>query len=773
MFLRTPGLILPLIALGAATAPMEAGVLPCLNELGDLPGGIVLTFGNDISDDGLVVAGSAGSARGPVSEAFRWEGGAITGLGGLGGPIIGFGFLSGASAVSPDGSLIVGVASSPAGLEAFRWSATEGMIGLGDLEGGAFDSAATAMSADGSVIAGSGASVNGPEAFHWADGIMTGLGDLAGGAVHSSALGCSENGDVIVGFASSALGLEAFRWSEGSGMIGLGDLPGGMFNSSALACSGDGSVVVGRGTSAQGTEAFRWTAGGGMLGLGDLPGGAINSEALAVSANGSIIIGTATTASGPRAFIWDSVHGLRDLADALDDSGIDSTGWQLQAARGLSPDGTIIVGQAINPLGQSTGFRVRWLTSETVTMAASASESILDLAVQFKGQPAQHIALQLQGEIGATIGRGCGNGTALTLQTTSVSLTPLESTFEIALPGGGAAVIRNLVISQPLSGPPGFISGGETVLDGYGLGFNYSAALPEGAAGIDDFFLFILGACVGGFEGACCGVESGFPTCVENQIPSGCSGNGKQYAGALTSCADNLCGDPPRACCLPDGSCTIATKSTCDRLAGLFTLSGDCAIACNLAGACCLGVGRCELSLRARDCEAAGGSFLGILTVCGDGSCQTGACCTSDGDCFPAFEPEDCTLNHGGVFQGVGTSCAPNPCSSGADQGAGSPRGEASRLGAGIHFPISDMSFTLDLGLGAGNPTATVNGVVIARLLERCAFADLNCDTLVNGADLGILLLAWGACSGCPADLDSSGEIDGADLGLLLLAWSA
>jgi len=53
--------------------------------------------------------------------------------------------------------------------------------------------------------------------------------------------------------------------------------------------------------------------------------------------------------------------------------------------------------------------------------------------------------------------------------------------------------------------------------------------------------------------------------------------------------------------------------------------------------------------------------------------------------------------------------------------------------------------------------------------------ADLNGDHVVDGADLGILLGAWGPCAGspCPADLNSDGSVDGADLGLLLGAWGA
>jgi len=48
--------------------------------------------------------------------------------------------------------------------------------------------------------------------------------------------------------------------------------------------------------------------------------------------------------------------------------------------------------------------------------------------------------------------------------------------------------------------------------------------------------------------------------------------------------------------------------------------------------------------------------------------------------------------------------------------------------------------------------------------------ADLNCDGVVNGADLGILLGAWGRSEGAP-DIDGSGAVDGGDLGLLLGDW--
>lgn len=64
----------------------------------------------------------------------------------------------------------------------------------------------------------------------------------------------------------------------------------------------------------------------------------------------------------------------------------------------------------------------------------------------------------------------------------------------------------------------------------------------------------------------------------------------------------------------------------------------------------------------------------------------------------------------------------------------------------------------------------TINGSVVS-----FAPGDLNQDGAVNGADLGLLLAAWGPCgdcADCPADLDGDCAVTGADLGVLLSNWS-
>jgi hypothetical protein len=48
---------------------------------------------------------------------------------------------------------------------------------------------------------------------------------------------------------------------------------------------------------------------------------------------------------------------------------------------------------------------------------------------------------------------------------------------------------------------------------------------------------------------------------------------------------------------------------------------------------------------------------------------------------------------------------------------------------------------------------------------------DLDGNGVVDGADLALLLGAWGPCPGCAADLDGDGVVSGADLAILLGDW--
>ena len=342
-------------ALAAIIPGSAISAPPSFMGLGDLPDGIVASHALDISEDGLVVVGDGRSASG--LEASRWtNGGGMVGLGDLPGG----GFQSQAASASADGSVVVGVGQSAASspdLEAFRWTNGGGMIGLGDLPGGRFFSAASGVSGDGSIVVGYSAYSDNDEAFRWTSGGgMVGLGHLPGGVSTSRAFAISADGLVVVGAGTSASGLEAFRWTGESGMVGLGDLPGGSFSSEATGVSADGLVVVGASPSASGLEAFRWTSESGMVGLGDLPGGSFTSNAAAVSADGSIVVGWGRSGSGIEVFIWDQANGMRELDEVLTALGLDLTGWALTRARGISADGTTIVGWGTNPDGNTEAW---------------------------------------------------------------------------------------------------------------------------------------------------------------------------------------------------------------------------------------------------------------------------------------------------------------------------------------------------------------------------------------------------------------------------------
>lgn len=319
--------------------------------LGDLPGGQNFSTATAISADGSTVVGYSDTTAG--YEAFRWN--AITGMTGLG-DFAGGDFDSVAYGVSANGSVIVGygtVASTATFrtgmLRAFRWTSSGGMASLGIGE-----SIAHGISADGSVIVGEfDDSSYGAQPVRWSSsGDMAILTNFLFSLRYATSV--SADGSVITGSNSSfSSHQEAYRWTSSDGMVGLGGT-----NTSATGISADGSVVVGYGSSALGTEAFRWTNSKGVVGLGYLPGADFYSKATGVSADGSVIVGFDESTSEEAAFIWDATNGMRDLQDVLSPSVGDAVnGWTLLNATAISADGLTVAGYGIDP----TGNRQAWL----------------------------------------------------------------------------------------------------------------------------------------------------------------------------------------------------------------------------------------------------------------------------------------------------------------------------------------------------------------------------------------------------------------------------
>ncbi|MCE9620270.1 MAG: hypothetical protein K8R92_10230 [Planctomycetes bacterium] len=89
--------------------------------------------------------------------------------------------------------------------------------------------------------------------------------------------------------------------------------------------------------------------------------------------------------------------------------------------------------------------------------------------------------------------------------------------------------------------------------------------------------------------------------------------------------------------------------------------------------------------------------------------------------------------------------------------------------GAGIDLAsvgLSQAHFVRIRQVTGATTSPEVDAVMVVRPV---LFGDLDGNGVIDGGDVGLVLLDFGPCPGCPTDLDGSGEVDGGDVGLLLL----
>jgi probable HAF family extracellular repeat protein len=262
------------------------------------PAGEVSTaFG--ISGDASVAVGTIGD------RAARWAGGAVELIRMPAGTLN-----SGAGDVSDDGSVVVGYFSLPTGtFQAFRWTAAGGTEQLGPVTPA--EGTATAVSGDGTVVVGNANPRNVRSAFRWtATGGLQELAGPVGLTGETLAFAASRDGSVIVGSAGAAAASKAVRWVDGVAQV-LGDAGNAERAATALGVSADGSVVVGIAPTADvpSGEAFVWDERNGMRSIRgllqeqgiDLTGWGV-WEAEAVSDDGRTIVGWG--AHGPDVRAW-------------------------------------------------------------------------------------------------------------------------------------------------------------------------------------------------------------------------------------------------------------------------------------------------------------------------------------------------------------------------------------------------------------------------------------------------------------------------------------
>jgi probable HAF family extracellular repeat protein len=202
--------------------------------LGDLPGGAFESYARDVSGDGSIVVGGSSQAfrwtatdgmvglgtphaaygvsgdgsvvvGGSSGSAYRW-----TAVGGV--ELLG---MTSAEGVSRDGSVIVGSLGSAA-----RWTEATGTVLLGDIPGGLLSSIAVDVSSDGSVIVGIAASESGQQAFVWDPihgmkvlrDLLTDLGLPMVGWTLRIASGVSDDGRTIAGWGPSPGSVTGEAW---------------------------------------------------------------------------------------------------------------------------------------------------------------------------------------------------------------------------------------------------------------------------------------------------------------------------------------------------------------------------------------------------------------------------------------------------------------------------------------------------------------------------------------------------------------------------------
>lgn len=339
------------VSLAAFTAIGQHASFATLDANDDF---VLGTRATALTADGTTVVGVGLSQRpGVETEAFRWTAAnAFEVLGSMptdaGGPFAN----TEPNAVSADGSIIVGGAWTTGAAfagRAFRWTEANGFDSLPNCVVGG-DLRATALSADGTQIVGD--VVDQPDPFFWDPPYETcrtvGFPTYPNtGSVLTTDIDAA--GEITVGYLIQTAPARNFavRWfADGSfEMFGEDRTP--------VSISADGTTVVSR-------FAY-WTETSGWVGIpAAIPGSLFGRDMKAANADGSVIVGSDSPflAGPPSAAIWDAANGSRLLQDELEQTyGLDLTGWNLQDAIDISDDGSVIVGNGIDPDGTPRAWR--------------------------------------------------------------------------------------------------------------------------------------------------------------------------------------------------------------------------------------------------------------------------------------------------------------------------------------------------------------------------------------------------------------------------------
>jgi hypothetical protein len=109
--------------------------------------------------------------------------------------------------------------------------------------------------------------------------------------------------------------------------------------------SADGEVIVGNADFAGVREAFRWTRIGGIVSLGQPTACGRGTYAYGVSGDGRVV--AISCLSLDQSYLWDVDNGFRRLEHILESIGADVSQAGSIGLRGVSFDGSTILGIAL------------------------------------------------------------------------------------------------------------------------------------------------------------------------------------------------------------------------------------------------------------------------------------------------------------------------------------------------------------------------------------------------------------------------------------------
>lgn len=246
---------------------------------------------------------------------------------------------------SDDGTAILGTSEGSLGsaVRTFLWNDAHGWseIGNGNIRG-------RSISGNGQVIGGNAGSAP----FRWSTGAGVQILDFPiSDVLESYITAMSFDGSVLIGSARSLPQTAGFRLASTTGyeLLPAGTAFGYAYGPNHLACSADGSVASGYGTTALGsTWTYAWSQGASVT-TPWMINPYLRNYILDLSADGHTSVGywkdgVPGAQGNERAMIFRDGEGVSDLNTLLPTLGVNLSGWTLERATRVSPDGFTIMG---------------------------------------------------------------------------------------------------------------------------------------------------------------------------------------------------------------------------------------------------------------------------------------------------------------------------------------------------------------------------------------------------------------------------------------------